>query len=596
MPWTPPESAKSFGFRPLSLGMVLSQPSQVAPEGSFLTLQNYIANLEGPRRRPGYEAFAGEDTLPYEPVDVLTATDSNGVFVTLVLTKVSLFVVDIRVGYTEVTWGYSTGTISISGGTVTGSGTLWSSQNLNPGDLLRVGSAETPIISVNSDTSISIESGSLANGSGLTYAIQRTFSPSYLDKPTWCKTVDRIAIADGKHELIAYDINAGTLDFWTTDPSKEPPNGAVIPSVVTYVADRVFQANIVDPVDGVLAARILWSTLADETDFSFPENYTDLPYSGGKIIRLLGLSDNLVVYLDNAIYMGYPTNYPTLPFRFVSLDTANLGLVSSYAVTPWFGGHYFISQDGIYFITRESTKLISKNVHKLLKPSLGNAGNSYVVADPDNRSIMFGVSDSSRYVTTIWRFDPETQAWSFEPASTLCIANPQVSSSNTWDSSSGSWDSPGYIAPTWNNVRIDDSQRRVLLESGMKLWRSGTGTSTDFNSEVIRTAIETIDHDFGDVDGLKVFVRFGLKIDSVSARSQTLVFDVSVSSNRGFTYKRVGPLRIPISKDEGYVNFRVTGSTLRVKLESTTEIEEYSVAEYSIRAIGFGEELDVSTH
>lgn len=596
MPWTPPESAKTFGFRPLSSGMVLSQPSQAAPEGSFLILQNFVANLEGPRKRPGYDSFAGEDTLPYDPVDVMTAVNSNGVSVTLVLTRKTLFTVDPRVGFTEVAWGYSTGTITVSGASVTGSGTSWSSQNLSAGDLIRVGTEEASIVSVNSDTSITIASGSLTNGAGLSYSIQRTFSPSYLNSPTWCKTVDRIAIADGKHELISYDIDAGTMDLWTTDPAKEPPNGAVIPSVVAFAGDRVFQANIVDPVDGVVSSRILWSTLADETDFSFPENYTDIPYSGGDIIRLLGLQDNLVVYFDNAVYMGYPTNYPTLPFRFVSLDTSNLGLVAPYAVTSWFGGHFYVSQNGIYFLNKESTKLISSNIHKLLKLNLSDSGNSYAVADPENRSIMFGISDASGYISRIWRFDPETQGWSYDTTTTLCMANPQVSSSNTWDSSSGTWDSPGYSTPTWNGVRIDDTQRRVIVESGMKLWRSSAAAPLDFNTEVIATIIETVDHDFGDIDGLKVFTRFGIKIDSPAPRSGPLVFNVSVSSNRGYTYRSVGPLTIPSAKDEGYVNFRVTGSTLRVKLESALQIQEYSVSEYSIRVIGFGEELDVSTH
>lgn len=596
MPWTPPESAKTFGFRPLDKGVILSQSSQTLPDGAFVQLDNIIANKEGPRRRPGFEEFAGGATTPYRCIDILTALASDGSLVTFLLTNKVLYTVNARTGLTEIAWAYDTGTITVSGATVTGTGTAWTTNDIQPGDLIRVGTEETEIIEVSGAGTITIESGGLTDGAGLSYSIQRTFSPGTLNAPTWAKTPSGLAIADGKHQLLKVDLIALTIDYWTTNAGKQPPNGAVIPAVVGYFSDRVYQGNVIDPVDGTQRARILWSTLADETDFSFPENYTDLPYSGGSLLRIIGLNKYLMVYFDDAIYTGYPTNYPTLPFRFERKETGGIGLGGVRAVTAYLGGHFFIGQNDFYFTDGDQLKGIGDPIAKDLMQTLEYPEWSYCCPDPLNFNILFGVSGTSAKIERIWRWDYRSNSWSRDPISTEMLSNPRVNSALTWDELTGTWDTLGTTYSSWDTIRVRDSQRRVIIENAGAIWRGSLDGRLDFGNAPVQVEIVTKDHDFDDPDGLKVFTRFGLKIDSYTLLTNTLTFNVYVSKDRGRTYKSAGILTIPIGKDEGYVNFRATGSTLRIRLTSTSEVLSYYIAEYTLRAIGFGEELDTSTH
>lgn len=596
MPWTPPESAKTFGFRPLDKGVILSQASQTLPDGAFVQLDNIIANKEGPRRRPGFEEFAGGATVPYRFIDVVTVLAPDGALITFLLTDKSLYTVNARTGFTEVPWVYDTGTITVSGATVTGAGTAWATNDIQPGDLIRVGTEETEIIEVSGAGTITIEAGGLTDGAGLSYSIQRTFSPGTLNAPTWAKTPERIAIADGKHQLLGVDLTAITIGYWTTDAGKQPPNGAVVPAVVGYFSDRVYQGNIIDPVDGTQRARILWSTLADETDFSFPENYADLPYSGGSLLRILGLNKYLMVYFDDAVYTGYPTNFPTLPFRFERKETGGVGLAGVRAVTAYLGGHFFIGQNDFYFTTGDELHQIGDPIAKDLMVTLEYPEWSYCCPDPLNFNILFGVSGTSEMIERIWRLDYRSNSWSRDPISTEMLANPRINSALTWDELTGTWDTLGATYFSWDTIRIRDSQRRVLIENADALWRGSLDGRLDFGNAPVAVTLVTKDHDFDDPDGLKVWTRFGVKIDSYNLLPNALTFAAWVSVDRGRTYKRVGTITIPTDKDEGYVNFRATGSTLRIKLTSISEVPSYYLAEYTIRAIGFGEELDVSMH
>lgn len=596
MPWTPPESAKTFGFRPLDKGVILSQASQTLPDGAFVQLDNIIANKEGPRRRPGFETFAGGATVPYRHIDIMTVIAPDGSLVTFFLTDKCLYTVNARTGFTEVAWAYNTGTITVSGASVIGTGTAWTTNDIQPGDLIRVGSEETEVIEVTGAGAITIEAGSLTDGAGLTYSIQRTFSPGTLNAPTWVKTPSRVAIADGKHQLLGVDISAITIGYWTTNPAKQPPNGAVVPAVVGYFSDRVYQGNVIDPVDGTQRARILWSTLADETDFSFPENYMDVPYSGGSLLRILGLNKYLMLYFDDAIYTGYPTNYPTLPFRFERRETGGIGIAGVRAVTAYLGGHFLIGQNDFYYTDGEVVKPIGDPIAKELMATLEYPEWSYCCPDPLNFNILFGVSGTSEKIERIWRLDYRSNSWSRDPISTEMIANPRINSALSWDELTGTWDTLGDTYSSWDTIRIRDSQRRVIIENADALWRGSLDGELDFGNSPVEITLVTKDHDFDDPDSLKVFTRFGVKIDSGALLGGNVVFNAWVSVNRGRSFKSVGVITIPADKDEGYVNFRATGSTLRVKLTSTSQVTSYYLAEYTLRAIGFGEELDVSTH
>lgn len=591
--WSLP-NAKSIPIRPLDKGLILNVSSQQMPDGSFIRLDNLIANREGPRRRPGYESFAAGVTVPYKPVDIAMFKAPSGSTKILLLTEKCLYVVDPRSGITLVPWTYSTGTVSVSGGTLTGSGTAWVDNDIQEGDIITIGSESAEITGVGSNTSATIVSGSLSNVSWASYSIQRTFSPGFLGTPTWAKAIDDVAIADGKHALLKYNLDAGTLGYWTTESEKYPPNGQVVPGAVTYWGNRIFIGYITDPVDGLQPGRVMWSAGADETDFSIATNYYDLPYSGGYIQRLLGLNQYLMVYFNDAVYTGYPTNYATLPYRFEKKDTGTIGLVGPYAVAQHLGGHFFVGQDAFYFTNGDEIRPISESLGTKLSGTLEGSGNSYVCVDWVNSTVLFGISDDTGKIVDIWRFDWKGSLWSHDSLTTRFLSNPSLSSSISWDELTGTWDTLSTTSKTWDAFRIDDTQRRVILDSGSRLWRGSLEGSLDFGSTNIVSVLETKDHDFGDPDSTKVFVWISAKIDWNNAPTVPIVFNVEVSKNRGITWKRGGNLIIPVGRDEGYANFRLTGSTFRFRLTSSSPSTSYYFTEYTVRAIRLGDELDTS--
>ena len=596
MPWTPPSSAEPFVIRPLDKGVRLDGSTLTVPDGSMLQSDNFIANLEGHRRRPGYGVFGGSAVVPDRPVDVISTRDSDGVEVTLLLTLETLFLVNARTGYTEVPWAYSTGTVTVAGDTITGAGTDWVTAGILPGDIIRVGSQEAKVLSRSSGTVLLINAGDIDDGTALSYSIQRTFSPGRLNAPQWVKTPDGVAIADGKHELLMYDVTANTIVYWITDAGKRPPLGATIPAVVGYDGARVFQGNLSDS-DGDHASMLQWSGLADNHDFNFAENWQDFPQFTGSLLRVLSLQDKVMLYFTDGVKSGAPTNYPTAPYRYVSLETGPLGLVGSYAVTPYLGGHFFISQNGFYFTNGSSYEDISVPISRAIQQISVSPEWSYVCPDPLNYSVMFGIPEDGTKITQIWRLDPRSKSWSRDLIDTQMIANPIVNSAISWDDITGTaWEDLSAMYPTWDAFRVRDTQRRVILEYGGRLYRGTANDGVDFGTVGIAATLMTKDYDFSAGDTSKAFTRFGVKLTSDGVRTAPIVFAIYGSQNRGRNWKFLGNMTIPVDRDEGYVNFGMLGSTIRFRLETSSMDTSYFIIEHGIYVRGSGNELGTALH
>jgi len=595
MPFQGVQSAQTVAMRPLDKGMILDQSSQVLPDGAFLELRNFIGAKEGLKKRPGYEAFAGGFTCPYKPLDFVTLWAVDGSQESLLITDKTLWRVN-PISMSEVKWvRYNTGTVEVSGLSLIGSGTAWESADILPGDLVRIGAYEGVIKTVVSGTSIELESSNIPDQVGASYEVLATFTPGLSSLPDWTIFENTLIIADGKRPLIAYDAATQTLDYWVDATAKYPSSTPFVAVCVTSFLDRVWCGFTADGPDAIQRQRLRWSSLADGRDFSIATNYLDLPYVNGALQRILPLGARLIAYFSDAVFKGTQTNYPLLPVRFDAMETGGIGLVGQKAITSYLGGHFWVGQDDMYLTTEEGVMRIGSPVVKETVKVCGAPENIYVATDPWNFNVVFGFPRTNSWIERTWRYDYRSKAWSYETAQATMLANPVVNTSLDWQDLTGTWQDLNTFFPTWDSMNMEDPRKLLHRAWDNKLWKQTPLGAIDDGTTVIEGQIITKDFDYGSPDALKSWVRFGLKIDSDSIFADPIQFTVEVSTNRGRVWKQVGTLTVPAGFDEGYVNFRAIGSTLRIRLTTSSNVESYLITEMTARVRASGSEHDVST-
>lgn len=590
-------SAISIPMRPLDKGMILNKPSQLLPDGAFTRLRNFLPSTLGPKRRPGFTQYASGDTAEYPMVDYVTLWMTNGAQISLLMTEKFLYRVNPLSGFSRVDWFYAgPGTGLHNGYVIEDTSAHFLANDITLGDVVEMGTYSGIIVEILSDTRLRMDPCNIPEGYSGAYNVQRSFGPGICKLPDWTIFNSELIIADGKRPLTKYNPVTNQFEYWTTDPAKKLPGGIdFIPGCVTSFGDRIWCGYTVDATDGTQRQRIRWSALADETDFHITTNYLDLPYVNGAVRRLIPLGNTLIAYFDDALYMGVPTNMPLMPLRFDAIETGGIGLVGPKAVTAFTGGHFYIGQDDMYFLTRDGAQRIGSPITKESIKLSQTPERCYVAMDPWNTCVVFGFTKTHDFMESLWMFDYTSKGWSYTDIQTYMIANPVVNTSIAWDDLTGTWDTLGNTFPGWDSIKLDDPRKFLFIESASILWKGTEAGNSDFNVNAISCTLSTKDHDFGEPDTLKTFVRFGIKIEVETVLEETLQFATEVSTNRGRSWKYVGVLAIPINKDEGYVNFRSTGSTVQFRLTSTSPVESYTITEYVIKTRLHGSERDTST-
>lgn len=672
-----PESTKIATIRPLTKGMRSDIPAQDIEDGGFSNILGLLITPKGMKRRTTFSAFAANATVPYEHRDYVTVWGTSGVQGTVLITSKTLFRINPITGFSEVAWGYSDGTITVSGTSVTGSGTSWSTNDILPGDVIRVGTEEAVVSEIEGDTSLTLESADLTDGSGLSYSIQRTFAGGSNALIDWAVFENKLLIADGKRPLMVYDPETISIGYWITDEAKkilatetdEYSTGTVavsgkvvtgsgtgwstsnvhvndtiyvngysdtvasvdsttqltlnhsglipttsagasyqttrmigidfIPNAVGVIHDatkglnRVWVGYTYDVTDGWQNQRIRFSALADTHNFSISTNYIDLPYLGGKILKILPLGDTMAVHFSNGLFIGKSSDSTLLPLDFRKSETGGIGLAGVKAVCPYLGGQFYVGTDDIYYLgvgQTEPKKIGSKIVRDTIK-LCKYPERIYAMTDYTNNQIVFGFPMSSERISKLAYFSYQTDSWSMEDVDTTAIANPGINFYNTWNALTGTWDTLYGTNGTWNGLEINESYRGFYIEHLGAIYIQASDDALDFGTEPLVVSATTKDHDFDMPDTQKVFTRFSLKIDYDTPLTSPLVFRVTVSTNKGRSYKNVGILTIPAGSDEGSVSFRATGSTVKIKIYSTSQVTSYYISEYAIRVRVVGDEL-----
>lgn len=441
-----PQDPRNIVLRPLDKGVQRHLPPQGIPPGAFLEAKNFSVNPSGLTRRPVFRAYgSGLSAFTYGPItDLQPFWNTAGLQKGIIWDQKFIY----ELSSTAVTgkyWVYDTGTASTSGTTVTGAGgTLWNTaaSEVQAGDIFVLdpdasgdGPEAIEILSITSDTELELVSTPVGTyGAGSDYEIRRAFDadePFMVDYSVVPGTANKMLFADGSRFLYSYDGTTYT-DF--------NASYSYIPICVTYFQDRVWIGNVTESASEY-KQRIRWSNLFPDVDTFTSTDYLDLPYQQGELVRLVPLGPYLVAYFRDRVFLGRRSNLRNplatasiLPLQFDPMETGKVGLVGTKAVIPWLGGHFFLGQDNVYWLTPQgmdpegiATPIVAESIR-----GCSNLWKAYGVHYPEIDSILFAFPVDGEEFERIWLFNYKSKSWSEWPITGEMLSTASLEDSITY--------------------------------------------------------------------------------------------------------------------------------------------------------------------
>ena len=580
--------------RPLNKGMIKNLPSNGLPNGSFLDLNNFRAREFGLERRGGYVPFTLGDSEETDNITYTYDTFQERIQDLIYYWKVNdspeMLLLSDRQLYTLAYGGshqtiplVSTG-LTISDFTVEDLGAKQYSWNVDgdsydviTGDYIRVTGEDLPqgqIINVEAGTGtiskIFVQFDTFVPDALTVFDIVHVFQPDQGFKVDWTVLPgyeNKVLLTDGRRPIMQYD-GVDLKEFVITNENDDPLFNRA--KCIAYFADRIWYGNVEESGQR-FHQRIRWSNATDFDSVNIA-SYIDLPYSDGELIEILPMGSLLVLYFEDALYIGRPTNLIGQPYYFERLETGNVGIVSQQSVAKVLDGHFFIGQDDIYYfsgtsaIQRIGTPILIESLDKTRELNLLWA--CQIAHDPLTDTIAFLMPDQP-YTSSevpglssrVWRFNYKTQAWSYDSLdegennffATSLMSSKYYLQSSSWqewielwpegtDTSPGDNDGPvvwrGEGIPTtnpdqikwnveyssWDELGYSELTPRTLfvglyyIKDGIGLQQVSFETNVDSIDKVggqefiIYDKIETPDYDFGFADTNKILTRISLKM------------------------------------------------------------------------------------
>jgi hypothetical protein len=252
--------------------------------------------------------------------------------------------------------------------------------------------------------------------------------------------------------------------------------------------------------------------------------------------------------------------------------------------------------DGPYYISGSlEAQRIGQEVQKEMLADRGGLEKAIVRPDPENDCILFAIpSASTKEFARIWRFNYKSKAWSSDLLGGTALTRLGYESILSWtdinETTSGTTDTWADMAyfKSWATMKSGGRIATWVGDGGKVYFFERTGLSS------IPVVLESGDIDFDAPDTIKTVLRMSVRISG--QRSTVLAFSVRVSADRGHSWKNVGLLSIPADSDEDSINFRASGSSIRFRLESSSNIEEYTIEEIVLRVAGRGGEVHLAAN
>jgi len=599
-------------LRPLTGGMRTDTESLLMPPGSFRDLKGFDVRTRGLRRIDGKRLFIPEQIPFWEPTEKVSAIDgfwgTDDAQFNYALTDRALYKIEFATpsGYFSPVWWqrqYETSEYVSGTGVLTVKTYNLETDKVRAGDFVVLASAPTVRYEIESVTGLTVK---LVTGltipSNASMFILRLFQAKYpfgVDVATYSRsTANWMILVDGSEGGI-YAYNGGylkpfELHFPGVGGNPDTPSYTSARTVM-YFGGRLYFGCV-----GLLGSnyrqRIIWTEVLDLQETP-ADAYQDLDETPGQILKFVGLGSLAFVYFNDGLYYGRQTNLAGLPYAFTRLDTGGVGLCGQNAATSFFDGQIFVAPDEIYYVTASSgleaigTPVLRDSIRAAAQA--GSLDRTIVRIDIPRQRVLFGFSlNGGADLDRIFAYNYTTKAWSYMGQGSVVAFNVVNFA-----------DEIEYGDIDVNATYADYASVLFLAMGGSYVERqltfvnsSGYVETLNLNSASdeqapgvqvpISVVLETGDFDFDEPDTDKTMMELRVKLAQAEIpRSLPVVFDVLGSLDRGESWKNCGRIAIPASKNEGATGFRLTGSTVRFRLSSTSIVEPYEVSELTLRVV-----------
>ena len=600
-----PSSPKNFAIRPLTTGMVQNAPSALIPDGAGLNIEEAHIFPEGLQRREGYEIYRKGTIAPVnfvstgeEITDTLLYTTTTGSKQLLVLTREHLYL-ESGGSFEPVKWVRDYTRSTLVGAVITDStvGRNFTTDNVLAGWKVVLtttgGAREIYTIQTVGTTTLTLTASPTGTYTS-TFKVIKKFGVGPDFVVDWTTTSTRAYFTDNTANGVVYWDGSvmSKLDIKNTGGT----TSLLGCRTIDFFGDRLWFGYCYEVGGEQIRNRIRWSTALNDARVE-TESYQDLAEFGGEILKLAPLNIYNMVYLSDGIAFGRQSNLSGLPYVYNKIETGNIGLVGMRAICGSLGTHYVVGPKDIYAIT---SNLQPVGIGAAVAPvSLAKSQaplQTILRSDPENKRILLALAIGGTRINTVFAYYLETQAWSKSTRNITAIGSVGGFTSDTLgDYPTTTWDSFGtrtyfsfkgslsaqllfYADP--NGFLFRSASESISDEVVQQI--SGTWTITE---TAIPFIFESKDFDFDKPDEIKTITRLGVRLsDPVAPRADATEFLVEGSTNRGRTWKNLGTLTINSDDDESAVNFRLTGSLLRLRISTSSEVSPFRVEELTMRA------------
>lgn len=627
---TIPASPTTLGLRPLTGGMATEGHSSTLPPGSFRKVQGFDVTMKGPKRIGGWDKmtndqvdlFFTDGTEKIQDFGVLVTT--SGVPKATIVTNRMLYQFDNSTGFVPVPWGnsvLSTATFTMASFTAgtddvfTFTGDIETANKVKVGDWIKVLVSTVPeylqikTISFATPTATITMDGSFTGSAidSLVVSVYKPFQTPDNEITDFAIGRNTMYLVDGT-TLWVFKYNGTYLTFVTM---VDPDTAAVTmltAKTIAYFRDRLYFGQITES-DSTIRQRVRWTEVLTWNEIGV-DSYIDLDYRTGEIQKVFGADTLLLVFTRDAVYYGQQSNLVGLPQAFYQLQTGQVSAISQKAIGTLLGGCVFVGPDDVYFIVMTDAgptiNRIGTNVANVMLRSQSEPitfEKTVVKINPKESNVLVATGQTN--LTKIWIWNYKTKGWSMVSAdlgtdgyslTALAAANyvdqMTLDELTALESPAASFDGTAYGAWSMDSFIAAISGVDVFGFSTdgyfYKYVPTSSANALGTGSNAIRAELVTQDFDFDRPDDIKTFTELTVRLDddfetSLNPRSAVITMTVQGSTDYGRTWKSLGTLTFGTTDVEDKLNFRLTGTTARFKLTSSTIVEPYTILELGLR-------------
>jgi hypothetical protein len=635
-----PSKPQVVPIRPLSKGLIVNTSPQMTPVGAGREVFNLYAKSEGLVRRDAFQPLItksgtslGQIPMSYlaagEVVqDIIPFFDSTGSYRLIAITNRRMYHCVGNGVWAIVPWGAASYTCTSATNTTfvcaaanfdVGTVSPFTGDRVRAGDIVRCQySGVWHEYAVTSEGSPSTTLTTAARGTGTTvpdggiiYIIREfNLTTPYLIDYTYM--TDRLVVTDGSNRGVWTYNGSFMADLKmhgiATDADVNYLQGA---QTCLFFNGLLFLGKTVESdIDGKHTVR--WSSATDVSEFS-QVNYVRFNREASPVLKLSAVEDVPIVYLENAIYAGFPSDLTGLPYQFDKVESGGVSAVGMRAMCPSVGGQVFIAYNNIYLLAPTKTGLRQQPevtaigdaiAARACKISLDDP-RCRAYFDPEREALVFTFctvegDHSASAMTSLFYFFTESKAWSqCDCPGMVSVGVMPYTDSLTWanidawlltvGNNVDQWNNTALAGQQWYGLRAASSKMQTIFASKdgvlYRLDPSAQADCFDGTTQVaIKGLFESGEMDFDMIDQEKILSWLTVRIDDIPTipRAGDTIFTIETSCRRGVWHNR-GTILIENQTYEEDCSFRERGSTVAFRVRFNTIQESFRLDEFGLR-------------